>query len=84
MKASLAYNNTHFSPYQFRQVRILEFPRYSQFAQAFPNTVPYSESIGFIMRASDSDDDLDMPFFVTAHEVGHQWWAHQVIGANMQ
>ena len=84
MKASLAYNGAHFSPYQYRQVRILEFPRYSTFAQAFPNTVPYSESIGFIMRSSDSDDDLDMPFFVTAHEVAHQWWGHQVVGANVQ
>jgi len=84
MKASLAYNGAHFSPYQYRQVRILEFPRYSTFAQAFPNTVPYSESIGFILRASDKDDDLDMPFFVTSHEVAHQWWGHQVVGANMQ
>jgi ABC-2 type transport system permease protein len=84
MKASLDYNSAHFSPYQFRQVRILEFPRYAGFAQAFPNTVPYSEGIGFILRATPKDDDLDMPFFVTAHEVGHQWWAHQVIGANMQ
>jgi ABC-type transport system involved in multi-copper enzyme maturation permease subunit len=84
MKASLDYFGKSFSPYQFRQVRILEFPRYAGFAQAFPNTVPYSESIGFILRAPKKDDDLDMPFYVTAHEVGHQWWAHQVIGANLQ
>ncbi|MBM4187042.1 MAG: hypothetical protein FJ206_06985 [Gemmatimonadetes bacterium] len=84
MKTSLDYFGTHFSPYQFKQVRILEFPRYAGFAQAFPNTVPYSESIGFILRAGTEDDDLDMPFYVTAHEVGHQWWAHQVIGANVQ
>ncbi len=84
MKASLAYNGAHFSPYQYRQVRILEFPRYATFAQAFPNTVPYSEAIGFILRASDKDEDLDMPFFVTSHEVAHQWWGHQVTGANMQ
>ena len=25
-----------------------------------------------------------MVTYVTAHEVGHQWWAHQVIGADMQ
>ncbi|MFN0178042.1 MAG: ABC transporter permease/M1 family aminopeptidase [Gemmatimonadales bacterium] len=84
MKASLDYFGAHFSPYQFKQVRILEFPRYAGFAQAFPNTVPYSESIGFILRAGKEDDDLDMPYYVTAHEVGHQWWAHQVIGANVQ
>src|SRR5262249_46002034 len=84
MKKSLAYFGTNFSPYQYHQVRILEFPRYAGFAQAFPNTVPYSESIGFILKTTDKDDDLDMPFFVTAHEVGHQWWGHQVVGANMQ
>jgi hypothetical protein len=50
MKASLESFSTHFSPYQFKQVRILEFPRYAGFAQAFPNTVPCSESIGFILR----------------------------------
>jgi ABC-type transport system involved in multi-copper enzyme maturation permease subunit len=84
MKLSLDYFSEHFSPYQFHQVRILEFPRYAGFAQAFPNTVPYSEGIGFILRTTDSDDDLDMPLFVTAHEVAHQWWGHQVVGANMQ
>ncbi|MGE0442850.1 MAG: ABC transporter permease/M1 family aminopeptidase [Gemmatimonadales bacterium] len=84
LKASLEYYSTHFSPYQFHQLRILEFPRYAGFAQAFPNTVPYSESIGFILRTGSGDDDLDMPYYVTAHETGHQWWAHQVIGGNLQ
>jgi aminopeptidase N len=27
---------------------------------------------------------VDYPYYVTAHEVAHQWWAHQVIGANVQ
>ncbi|MEZ4451558.1 MAG: M1 family aminopeptidase [Nannocystaceae bacterium] len=84
VKKSLDYYTTHFSPYQHRQVRILEFPRYASYAQAFPNTVPYSESIGFIARIADPDEDLDYPFYVTAHEVAHQWWAHQVIGGDVQ
>ena len=25
-------------------------------------------------------EDLDMPFWVTAHEMGHQWWPHQTAG----
>jgi ABC-type transport system involved in multi-copper enzyme maturation permease subunit len=82
VKKSLDYFSTEFSPYQHRQVRILEFPRYASFAQSFPNTIPYSESIGFIARLKD--DDIDYPFYVTAHEIAHQWWAHQVIGANVQ
>jgi aminopeptidase N len=66
-------------------VRIVEFPRYHQFAQSFPNTIPYSESVGFIARVDDSKpDDLDYPFYITAHEVAHQWWAHQVVSGNVQ
>lgn len=84
VKKSLAYYSVAFSPYQHRQLRIIEFPRYSAFAQAYPNTVPFSESIGFIARLEDPDEDIDYPFYVTAHEVAHQWWAHQVIGGNVQ
>ncbi|NJK33434.1 MAG: M1 family metallopeptidase [Deltaproteobacteria bacterium] len=83
IKESLDYFTVEFSPYQHRQVRILEFPQYASFAQAFPNTIPYSESIGFIADAS-AEEDIDFVFYVTAHEVAHQWWAHQVIGANVQ
>lgn len=84
-KDSLEYFTRAFGPYQHRQFRILEFPRYERFAQAFPNTIPYSESIGFIARVDDQDeDDLDYPYYVTSHELAHQWWAHQVIGANVQ
>ncbi len=80
---SLAYFEANFSPYQHKQLRIIEFPRYASFAQAFANTVPYSESIGFIADLRDKDA-IDYVFYVTAHEVAHQWWAHQVIGANVQ
>jgi len=65
-------------------VRILEFPRYQVFAQSFPNTIPYSEGIGFISRVENKDDDVDTPLFVTAHEVAHQWWGHQIVGAHVQ
>jgi ABC-2 type transport system permease protein len=80
---SLDYFTESFSPYQHRQLRIVEFPRYASFAQSLPNIVPYSESIGFIADLRDPDD-IDYVFYVTAHEVAHQWWAHQVIGANVQ
>ena len=83
-KRGLDYYTASFGPYQFRQYRIIEFPRYQTFAQSFANTVPYSEGIGFIARVRDRDDDLDMPLFVTAHELAHQWWGHQVIPANTQ
>ncbi len=82
-RKSLDYFTANFSPYQHKQVRILEFPRYARFAQSFANTIPYSESIGFVADLSDPED-IDFVFYVTAHEIGHQWWAHQVIGADVQ
>jgi len=82
-KAGLDYFQTNFSPYQFQQFRIMEFPRYRTFAQSFSNTVPYSEGIGFIQRMLKKKD-IDFTYFVTAHELGHQWWAHQLIGGNVQ
>lgn len=82
-KKSLDYFTANFTPYQHQQVRILEFPRYASFAQSFANTIPYSEAIGFIADLRDKDD-IDYVFYVTAHEMAHQWWGHQVIGANMQ
>jgi ABC-type transport system involved in multi-copper enzyme maturation permease subunit len=82
-KAGLAYYEKNFSPFQFRQYRILEFPRYRTFAQSFPNTIPFSEGIGFIGRL-EKPTDIDFTYFVTAHELGHQWWAHQLIGARVE
>jgi ABC-2 type transport system permease protein len=84
-KASLSYFSDKFGPYQYRQFRIIEFPRYAAFAQSFPNTIPYSEGIGFIARVRPNDEkDIDYPYYVTAHEAAHQWWGHQVISGNTQ
>jgi ABC-type transport system involved in multi-copper enzyme maturation permease subunit len=83
MKKSLQYFTDNFGPYQHKELRIVEFP-YDRFAEALPNTIPFSERIGFIARLDDDPEAIDYPFYVTAHEVGHMWWAHQVIGANVQ
>src|SRR5579872_6131546 len=83
MRKSLDYYSRNFSPYMHKEARIIEFPRVARFAQAFPGTMPYSESIGFIANLNHPDD-IDMVFYVVAHEMGHQWWAYQVIGAYMQ
>jgi ABC-type transport system involved in multi-copper enzyme maturation permease subunit len=80
---SIGYFSENLSPYQYRQYRILEFPAYANFAQAFPNTIPFSEGIGFIADLSDPSD-IDYVYYVTAHEAAHQWWAHQVMAANVQ
>jgi hypothetical protein len=82
-KASLDYFQANFSPYQFRQLRFLEFPAYADFAQAFANTMPWSENLGFIADYRDKSK-IDLVTYVGAHEIGHQWWAHQIVGADQQ
>lgn len=80
---TLEYCTKNFGPYRHKQARIIEFPRIDDFAQAFPGTMPYSESMGFIAKL-EKPDDIDMVTYIVAHEMAHQWWAHQVIGARME
>lgn len=83
VQRSLEYYTANFGPYHHKQARIIEFPRYSTFAQAFPGTMPYSESFGFITNLEDADKN-NVIDAVIAHEMAHQWWAHQEISANVQ
>lgn len=81
MQASMDYYTKNFGSYPLSFLRIIEFPRYGSYAQAFAGTIPFSESMGFIADLKDSSS-VDMAFYTVAHEVAHQWWGHQVVGAN--
>jgi ABC-2 type transport system permease protein len=83
LRASLDYYQANFGPYQFRQARIVEFPDYERFAQSFAGTFPWSEGLGFIADYRDVAR-VDLVTYVAAHEFAHQWWAHQLIGADEQ
>lgn len=83
MRLSLEMFSARFSPYQFRQARILEFPGYADFAQAFANTIPYTENLGFLFHHTDPNK-IDMVAYVTAHEIAHQWWGHQLVSSDQQ
>lgn len=83
MKMSFDYYGSNFSKYPYQQMRIMEFPRYAEFAQSFPTAVPFSESLGFMLDIDD-EKDVDMVFFITAHELAHQWWGLQVVASNVQ
>jgi hypothetical protein len=83
-EAGLDYYQANFSPYQFRQLRFLEFPAFTgAFAESFANTVPWSEGLAFIADNRDPER-IDMVTYIGAHELGHQWWGHQVISADEQ
>jgi ABC-2 type transport system permease protein len=85
LEKSLDYYTANFGPYYHKQARIIEYPRYASFAQSFPGTMPYSEGIGFIADLRKADEDvIDGVYYIVAHEMGHQYWAHQFIGCNME
>lgn len=83
LAASLDYYQAAFGPYPFDHARIVEFPGYLSFAQAFAGTIPYSETVGFISDA-DVPEAMDYVTYLTAHELAHQYWSHQVVGADME
>lgn len=82
-KQALDYYTREFGPYPHRELRIIEFPRYSTFAQSFALTIPFAESFGWVADLRDTLH-FDYPFYVTAHEVAHQWWGHQLVPARAQ
>ncbi len=83
VRDGLEYNSRHFGPYQHKVLRVVEFPRYAAFAQSFPGTIPFSEGLGFVAKVDDKNPkDIDYPYYVTAHEVAHQWWGHQIVAGN--
>jgi ABC-type transport system involved in multi-copper enzyme maturation permease subunit len=77
-KRALDYYTREFSPYPYGTYRMFEIPRYHTFARAFAGTIAYAESLGFLARFNEGQVDI-----VTAHELAHQWWGAQVMGAPM-
>ena len=76
---ALSHYTEHFSPYQYDYFRIMEVP-FIGFAQAFAGTIPYAEG-GFVMDPGRVDDikTVDNAALTTMHEMGHQWFAHQIV-----
>lgn len=80
---AIDYFGSEFSPYQYEQLRIVEFPGYENYAQSYANTIAYSERLGFVTDLTNPSI-IDSVYYVTAHEVAHQWFGHQLQAANVQ
>lgn len=82
LKASLDYNTQFFSPYQHTEVRTVEFPlTEGTYASVMSNAIPTSEA-RFILRSGDAKNHVNLPFYIQAHELTHQWWGNQVVPAD--
>ena len=85
MDVGLRVHEREFGRYPFGHLRIIEFP-YGGFAQSFPGTVPFSENIGFVRDPGDREDQTTTDFatYVTQHEIGHQWFGHKLLPADVR
>lgn len=83
MEAGLDYCTRAFSPYQFKELRLVEYPYSGNIAAtAQPGLIAYSETAGFIADTRRPGFDRAKIADVTSHEVAHQWWGYQIAPAN--
>ena len=81
LKDGLSTYSTEFGPYPLSEIRVAEFPDYHDFAQSFAGTIAFSEDLGFTSQHA-VDGGIDFPYLITAHELAHQWWGHQLVPAD--
>lgn len=84
IKASIDFNTKHFGPYPYSSIRIAEFPHTeeSYTATLTANNIPTSELL-FNMNTDALEGKLNLPFYVMAHELTHQWFGNQVMPADL-
>lgn len=83
MKASLEYYSNSLSPYQFSQLKFVEDPDPGTRGISLPGTMGYSSNFA-LLNPDKKIRGFDLSFAATAHEVAHQWWAHQLIPADVE
>jgi ABC-2 type transport system permease protein len=74
IKASLEYFTEQFGPYPYGHITVVERAGSSGGgASADASIVYYGEGYS-LMNPDDSPDGFDLPYYIMAHEVAHQWW----------
>jgi hypothetical protein len=77
VKASLNYHTKRFSAYPFTHITVAERGGTGRELSAEAAFIDYGE--GFTRFDPDQgEENADIPFAVTAHEMGHQWWGGQI------
>jgi ABC-2 type transport system permease protein len=73
VKASLEYFTEQFGPYPYGHLTIVEHAGNDGGASSEASMVDYGEQFS-LMNPDDSPDGFDLPYYVLAHEVAHQWF----------
>lgn len=72
IQASLEYYTAQFGPYRYRHITVVEVPGDGVGMHADASMLTHGEGVTLLERAADGGG-LDMPYFIVAHEMGHQW-----------
>ena len=70
--ASLEYYTAQFGPYRYRNITVVEVPGDGVGMHADASMLSHGEGVTLLKPAEDGRG-LDMPYFIVAHEMGHQW-----------
>ncbi|MFC5458635.1 ABC transporter permease/M1 family aminopeptidase [Massilia niabensis] len=77
--AVLDYGTRHFGPYGLHDLRLVETPRSSGEARAFPGMLALPEDGAFIARLDAASSlGIDYPFYMGAWTTARQWWGQQL------
>ncbi len=72
VRASLDYYTAHFGPYPYDHLAIVEHPL-GLGTGAHADAAMITHGQGFAFWTPADERQLDLPYFVMAHEMGHQW-----------
>ncbi|GAB3688274.1 M1 family aminopeptidase [Spirosoma flavus] len=73
VKTSLAYYTQEFGPYPYRHFTVVERAGNGDGASADASIIYYGEQYA-LLNPDDGPTGFDLPYYILAHEVAHQWW----------
>lgn len=73
IRASLEHYTGSFGPYPFDHFTVVERPGVDGGLSSEAGMVDFGEPYA-LMNPDDGPDGFDLPFYIMAHEVAHQWW----------
>ena len=73
VKASLAYYSEQFGPYPYGHLTVVERAGSGGGASADAGIIYYGEQYA-LMNPDVGPNGFDLPYYILAHEVAHQWW----------
>jgi ABC-2 type transport system permease protein len=73
VKSSLEYYTEQFGPNPYKHLTVVEHAGPGGGASSEAGMIDYGEQYA-LMNPDDSPDGFDLPYYILAHEVAHQWW----------